>query len=318
MPFILANDGIDPKGKAILQAAGHTVQTDKVPQESLAAFLKEKEVAALLVRSATKVTAAELEAGSLKVVGRAGVGLDNIDLKVAAELGIAVVNTPAASSRSVAELVMAHAMGLLRFLPESNREMPVCGTTDFSKLKKAFAKGREVEGRIMGIVGFGRIGQATAKLALGMGMKVIAHDISTTSQNISFHVQGYGDVNVNVVCRPLNDLLAESDIISMHVPSAKNGPIIGKEQFAKMKDGAVLINASRGGVVDEEALLDAIESGKLAAAGLDVFVNEPSPDSRLLNHPRISVTPHIGAATDEAQERIGVELAEKVVKALEV
>jgi D-3-phosphoglycerate dehydrogenase len=262
------------------------------------------------------VTEAELSVGTLKVVGRAGVGMDNIDLKAAESLGITVLNTPAASSRSVAELVLAHAIGLLRFLPESNREMPVCGTTDFAKLKKRFGEGRELEGRTIGIIGFGRIGRCVAQLALGLGMKVAAYDPFVAQCELSFTVHGFGEVKVPVTTMPLEQVLAESDIITLHVPGAKDGPLIGAGQFAQLKKGAIIINASRGGVVDEQALLDALDAGTLAGAGLDVFLNEPKPDPRLLNHPRISVTPHIGAATEEAQERIGIELAEKVLQCL--
>ncbi|MCF8257894.1 MAG: 3-phosphoglycerate dehydrogenase [Flavobacteriales bacterium] len=316
MAFILANDGIDAAGKAILEAAGHNVQTDRVPQEALADFLKENNVAALLVRSATQVTAIELASGTLKVVGRTGVGMDNIDLQTAERLGITVANTPAASSRSVAELVMAHAMGLMRFLPESNREMPTHGTTEFAKLKKKFGNGREVEGRTMGIIGLGRIGRMTAQLALGMGMKVVAHDPFVQNCEIGFNVYGFGEVTVPISTRPFDEVLAQCDILSLHVPGAKHGAVIGKDELWKMQRGAIIINASRGGVIDEQALLEALDSGHIAAAGLDVFVNEPAPDPRLLNHPRISVTPHIGAATEEAQERIGIELAHKVAACL--
>jgi D-3-phosphoglycerate dehydrogenase len=316
MAFILANDGIDEAGKALLEAAGHRVQTDKVPQGELANFLKENNVAALLVRSATQVTAVELALGNLKVVGRAGVGMDNIDLVAAEKLHISVVNTPAASSRSVAELVMAHALGLLRFLPESNREMPARGNAEFAKLKKAFADGCEVEGRTLGIIGFGRIGRTTAKLALGMGMKVIAFDTYPVQCDICIDIQGAGQVQVPITTVTFDEVIAQSDILTLHVPGAADGAIIGSAEFAKMKRGAIIINAARGGVVDEEALLQALDSGQISGAGLDVFDNEPNPDPRLLNHPRISVTPHIGAATCEAQERIGIELAEKVIARL--
>jgi len=316
MAFILANDGIDEAGKAMLEAAGHRVQTEKVQQSDLARFLEKENVAALLVRSATKVTSTELAVESLKVVGRAGVGLDNIDLNAAEKLGVEVLNTPAASSRSVAELVMAHALGLLRFLNDSNREMPVRGTTDFSNLKKAYANGCEVEGRTMGIIGLGRIGRTTAKLALGMGMKVLAFDSSTAECDIYFDIQGLGQVRVPIMTVTFDEVLTQSDILTLHVPGAKDGPIIGSAEFAKMKPGAIIINAARGGVVDEHALLQALDSGQISGAGLDVFDNEPNPDPRLLNHPRISVTPHIGAATCEAQERIGIELAEKVIACL--
>lgn len=316
MAFILANDGIDEAGKAMLEAAGHRVQTEKVQQGDLARFLDKENVAALLVRSATKVTATELAVESLKVVGRAGVGLDNIDLNAAEKLGVEILNTPAASSRSVAELVMAHALGLLRFLNDSNREMPVRGTTDFSNLKKAYANGCEVEGRTMGIIGLGRIGRTTAKLALGMGMKVLAFDSNTEQCDICFEVQGFGQVRVPLHTVSLEEVLAQSDILTLHVPGGDDRPIIGSAEFAKMKKGAILINAARGGVVDEEALLYALDHGQISGAGLDVFDNEPTPDPRLLSHPRISVSPHIGASTNEAQERIGMELAEKVIACL--
>lgn len=316
MAFILANDGIDEAGKAMLEAAGHRVQTEKVQQSDLARFLDKENVAALLVRSATKVTATELAVESLKVVGRAGVGLDNIDLNAAEKLGVEILNTPAASSRSVAELVMAHALGLLRFLNDSNREMPVRGTTDFSNLKKAYANGCEVEGRTMGIIGLGRIGRTTAKLALGMGMKVLAFDSNTEQCDICFEVQGFGQVRVPLHTVSLEEVLAQSDILTLHVPGGDDRPIIGSAEFAKMKKGAILINAARGGVVDEEALLHALDHGQISGAGLDVFDNEPTPDPRLLSHPRISVSPHIGASTNEAQERIGMELAEKVIACL--
>jgi D-3-phosphoglycerate dehydrogenase / 2-oxoglutarate reductase len=316
MAYILANDGIDAAGKAVLEKAGHVVHTDRVPQTELADFLNERQVSVLLVRSATKVTSAELDVPSLKVVGRAGVGMDNIDLNHAAANGVAVVNTPAASSRSVAELVLAHALGLMRFLPQSNRQMPLSGRNEFAKLKKLFGEGRELEGRTMGIVGLGRIGRATAQLALGLGMKVVATDTACSPCVISWHVEGFGQVSVSIMPIPLSGLLAQSDIISLHVPGAKHGPLIGADEFALMKKGSIIINASRGGVINEEALLAALDSGHLAGAGLDVFANEPTPDSRLLAHPHISVTPHIGAATEEAQERIGIELAEKVIEAL--
>lgn len=312
---ILANDGIDAAGKTLLEEAGHTVSIEKVAQDALADYLFANDVAAILVRSATKVTAKELGAGELKVVGRAGVGLDNIDLTEAKRLGVAVVNTPAASSRSVAELVMAHAIGLMRFLPESNREMPGRGCLDFAKLKKSFAKGRELEGRVLGVIGFGRIGQTVAKLALGMGMKVVGHDTTPRDCPVTLTIQGFGEVTVTVPIISLDELLGQSDIISLHVPGT-DGAIIGREEFARMKEGAIIINAARGGVVDEKALLDALDSGQLGGAGLDVFCNEPTPNPRLLSHPRISVTPHTGASTMEAQERIGIELAKRVLEAL--
>jgi D-3-phosphoglycerate dehydrogenase len=315
--LILANDGIHPEGKRLLEAAGFRVQTDKVPQEELAAFIKENEVVGVLVRSATQITAKELGAwDGLKIIGRAGVGLDNIDLKTAEAKDVSVVNTPAASSQSVAELVLAHLFTVSRFLQQSNREMPVSGTTDFAKLKKGYSKGSELQGKTLGIVGIGRIGQALAKMALGLGMKVVAHDPFIPEVGLSFNVHLFGDIDVSLTTISFDQLLKESDIISFHVPKPKDGAMVSSSEFAKMNDGVILINASRGGVIDEVSLLDALDSGKVWAAGLDVFENESTPNAELLTHPRVSVSPHIGASTNEAQTRIGIELAEKVIAAL--
>lgn len=315
--LILANDGIDAEGKRLLEAAGFQVQTDKVAQDDLANFIRQKGVTAVLVRSATQITGEELSASpSLKVIGRAGVGLDNIDLRSAETNGVTVVNTPAASSQSVAELVLAHLFTVCRFLQLSNREMPVSGTTDFGKLKKNYSSGSELQGKTLGIVGIGRIGQALAKMALGLGMKVVAHDPFIPEVKLNFEIYLFGEVSVQIQTIPLDSLLERSDVISFHVPKPKGGSMINASEFSKMKDGVIVINASRGGVINEDALLVALNSGKVAAAGLDVFENEPTPKAELLNHPRISVTPHIGASTDEAQERIGIELAEKVIAAI--
>lgn len=315
--LILANDGIDAEGKQLLEAAGFRVQIDKVAQEELAAFIKDNAVVGVLVRSATQITSKELGAwDGLKVIGRAGVGLDNIDLKTAEAKGVSVVNTPAASSQSVAELVLAHLFTVSRFLQQSNREMPVSGTTDFAKLKKGYSKGSELQGKTLGIVGIGRIGQALAKMALGLGMKVVAHDPFIPEVGLSFKVHLFGDIDVSLTTISFDQLLKESDIISFHVPKPKDGAMVSSSEFAKMKDGVILINASRGGVIDEVSLLNALDSGKVWAAGLDVFENEPTPNTELLTHPRVSVSPHIGASTNEAQTRIGIELAEKVIAAL--
>ncbi|MBI1287998.1 MAG: 3-phosphoglycerate dehydrogenase [Flavobacteriales bacterium] len=315
--LILANDGIHPEGKRLLEEAGFRVQTEKVAQDRLATFMKENEVVGVLVRSATQITAKELGAwDGLKVIGRAGVGLDNIDLKTAEANGIKVVNTPAASSQSVAELVLAHLFSVSRFLQLSNREMPVSGTTDFAKLKKSYSKGSELQGKTLGIVGIGRIGQALAKMALGLGMKVVAHDPFIQEVEIAFHIHIYGEVNVTLKTVSLDELLQQSDVISFHVPKPKDGAMVASAEFEKMKDGVMLINAARGGVIDEVSLLHALDSGKVLAAGLDVFENEPTPKPELLEHPRVSITPHIGASTNEAQARIGIELAEKVIEAV--
>jgi D-3-phosphoglycerate dehydrogenase len=312
---ILANDGIDKSGQIILEKAGFTVLTEKVAQEQLISYINSENIDALLVRSATTVRKDMIDqCSSLKLIGRGGVGMDNIDVQYAKDNGREVVNTPGASSQSVAELVFAHMFTMARFLDDSNRNMPINGITDFDKLKKKYAKGIELRGKTIGIIGFGRIGQNVAAYALGCGMKVLAHDPFMKSTEISFEVSGFGIVKVKIDIVSLEELIKNADFISLHVPKQKDGSaVIGAKEFDMMKTGACLVNAARGGVVDEIALLQALDSGKLAHAGLDVFENEPTPDDRLLKHPKISLTPHIGAATNEAQDRIGVELAEKII-----
>lgn len=312
--LILANDGIDAAGKALLEKAGFTVITEKVPQEQLAEAINSKGYTALTVRSATKVRKDVIDAcPNLKVIGRGGVGMDNIDVDYARGKGIAVINTPAASSHSVAELVFAHLFGAVRFVYDSNRQMPGKGDTQFDTLKKQYAKGLELKGKTMGIVGFGRIGQSVAKIALGLGMKVVAHDPFLAEATLELEIAGAANVNVTIKTVSFDDVLKQSDFISMHVPGGK---VVAADQLAMMKNGVILVNAARGGVIDETALLAALDSGKVAHACLDVFENEPTPAKAILAHPKISLTPHIGASTEEAQERIGIELAEKIIAAL--
>ena len=308
---LLANDGIDPIGKEILEKAGFTVDTQTVPQEQLAEALQNYD--ALTVRSATKVRKELINScPNLKLIGRGGVGMDNIDVDYARNKGIAVVNTPAASSLSVAELVFAHLFTGVRFLQDANRAMPSKGATAFNDLKKAYAKGIELRGKTIGIIGFGRIGRETAKIALGLGMDVLAYDFSPIPETLPLVFSGGIEVNLPVKGVTFETLLAESDFISLHVPFTDK-PIIGAAEFAQMKNGATLVNCSRGGTVDETALLAALDSGKLAFAGLDVFDNEPTPRQDLLSHSKISLSPHIGASTNEAQERIGTELAQLII-----
>jgi D-3-phosphoglycerate dehydrogenase len=308
---ILANDGIDPAGKELLEQAGFTVDTTKIAQEELLEQLKNYD--GIVVRSATTVRAALMDAcgGRLKFIGRAGVGLDNIDVEAAKARGIMVLNTPAASSLSVAELVFSHLFGLSRFVHRSNRELTDGTAAQFNRLKKEYAGGWELFGKTLGIIGFGRIGQEVGRIANGIGMKVMVFDVVfESSETVARETeQKYG-----VVVASLNEVLAQADCISLHTPGLSK-PLIDADTIKKMKKGAVLINCSRGGIIDEQALLDALDSGQLLSAGLDVFANEPTPDSRLFNHPRISVSPHIGASTAEAQERVGIEMAQRIIAA---
>lgn len=316
MKKILANDGISQSGIDVLTAAGYEVITTNVAQEQLISYINENKIAVLLVRSATTARKDLIDScPDLKVIGRGGVGMDNIDVAYAREKGLSVINTPAASSSSVAELVFAHLFGGVRFLYDSNRNMPLEGESNFKGLKKAYAKGIELRGKTIGIIGFGRIGQEVAKIALGVGMKVIAADKYMDAAELSVELFDGSSLSVKIETIPVADVLKQSDYISLHVPAQKDY-VIGKKEFGKMKSGAAIINAARGGVIDEVALVEALDNNKLAFACLDTFENEPKPEIKLLMHPKISLTPHIGAATLEAQDRIGVELGEQIISIL--
>ncbi len=309
---ILANDGISDLGKSLIEAAGHEISTAKVTQEELAKTLNEQGFDAVLVRSATTVRKEVIDAcPGLKLIGRGGVGMDNIDVSYAREKGLTVINTPASSSQSVAELVMGQMLSISRFLNDSFKNIE---TGDFSTLKKNFAKGVELRGKTLGIIGFGRIGQSLAAYALGVGMKVIAIERKARIQPITLKIAGQTiEVPVKVVAN-LADVIAQLDYISIHVPKQPDGAsVIGAAEFKLMKKGVRLVNTARGGVIEETALLEALGNGTVAAAALDVYENEPTPLKALLAHSRIACTPHIGAATLEAQDRIGEELAELII-----
>lgn len=313
---ILANDGIAQSGIQALESEGFEVLTTTVAQEQLIPYINEHEIIGLLVRSATKVRKDLIDAcPNLKLIGRGGVGMDNIDVAYAKEKGLHVINTPAASSESVAELVFAHLFGGVRYLYDANRQMPLDGDSKFKQLKKSYARGTELRGKTLGVIGFGRIGRATAKIALGVGMKVIYFDpfLEKASLEVSFF-DGQS-ISFDFTSLSKEEVLQSSDFITLHVPAQKEY-VIGQKEFAIMKDGVGIVNAARGGVVDEVALVDALEKGKISFAGLDVFESEPNPEIKILMHPKISLTPHIGAATGEAQDRIGTELASQIISLL--
>ena len=316
---ILANDGISPEGIKKLETSGFTVVTEKVEQEDLIDAINKEKYVALLVRSATTVRKDIIDnCPSLKFIGRGGVGMDNIDVAYAREKGIIVENTPAASSQSVAELVMGSLFTISRSLHDSFKNMPQNGKHEFKVLKKKYAKGIELRGKTLLIIGFGRIGQALASYALGIGMKVIAVNRSKETVSIPLVINGAGNFQVTIdVTDSLVDVLGEADFISIHVPKQNDGKsVITSKEFALMKDGVRIVNTARGGVVDEDDLIEALNTGKVASIALDVYENEPTPREDLLTHQNIACTPHIGAATVEAQARIGVELADKIIDAL--
>lgn len=313
---VLANDGLEPTGVEILQKKGFQVITEKVAQEALIDYINRENIQALLVRSATKVRKDVIDGcPGLKLIGRGGVGMDNIDVEYARSKEVAVVNTPAASSQSVAELVFSHLFTIARFLHDSNRLMPVKGASEFDALKKSYSKGLELKGKTLGILGFGRIGQAAAQIALGLGMRVLPYDPIVKNTNLEIDLFHAGDsFQINFDTVSLEEVFEHADFITLHVPMPADGsPVIGAVEIAKMKKGVILVNTARGGIIDENALLDGLNSGQVGAAGLDVFVGEPQPNEAILHHPRISLTPHIGGSTLEAQARIGSEIAERVI-----
>ena len=314
---VLANDGISEIGVQILEENGFEVITKKVNQENLITEINKENYEVILVRSATKVRKDIIDnCPNIKIIGRGGVGMDNIDVEYAKEKNIHVINTPAASSSSVAELVFAHLFGMVRYLFLSNRQMPMEGDTNFKDLKKSYSTGQELNGKTLGIIGFGKIGQEVAKKGIGLGMKILAHDKFIKEQNITLNFFNGEKKTFTIETSELNEVLKNSDFITLHVPKIDNKALIGAEEIGMMKTGAGIINTSRGGNIDETALMFALDKEKLSYAGLDVFENEPTPSIHLLMHNAISMTPHIGAATLEAQDRIGSELAEQIISLL--
>lgn len=297
---ILVTDGMDKDALQALKNNGHEVVEQFYAPEELAEQVKNFDV--LVVRSATKVRTpiidAALETGRLKLIIRGGVGIDNIDHEYAESKGIKVMNTPRASSNAVAELAMAHMLSCARFVSIAGHTMRE------GKWEKKIYNGIEVHGKTLGIVGYGRIGQSLGRMAIAMGMEVVAYDV--------FHVPGIENEHMHYV--ELDELFAVSDFISLHVPSLEGQPLVNAETIAKMKDGVIIVNTSRGTNIDEAALLEALNSGKVRAAGLDVWSSEPATDNPLLSHPHVSCTPHIGAATAEAQGRIGAEIVDIIGK----
>ncbi|NJB83348.1 D-2-hydroxyacid dehydrogenase [Wenyingzhuangia aestuarii] len=313
---VLANDGLAQSGVDALEKAGFEVILNTVAQDQLENYINENNVDVILVRSATTVRQELIDAcPSLKIIGRGGVGMDNIDVQYAKDKGLHVINTPAASSHSVGELVFAHLFGLVRFLQDSNRNMPLEGDSKFGALKKSYAKGVELKGQTLGVIGFGRIGQATAKIALGLGMKVIAFDPFFEKVDLDLDFFDGQKVSFTINTTSKEDVLKNADFVTLHVP-AQDGYVIGAPEFKIMKNTSIIINAARGGVIDEVALIEALEAGEISKAALDVFESEPKPSMKVLMNPNISLTPHIGAATLEAQDRIGTELADQIISIL--
>ncbi len=314
---ILANDGISETGKVALEREGFEVITTKVAQNQLVDYINKHNIDALIVRSATQVRKDIIDGcPTLKLIGRGGVGMDNIDVAYAKSKQLHVINTPASSANSVAELVFAHLFTGVRYLHDANRNMPLEGDQRFNELKKNYNNGAELRGKTLGIIGFGRSGQAVARIAIGLGMPVLAYDPNVQEAVITLSFFDGQETSFTVKTVAKEQLLMESDFITLNNSPADGGYLLDEEEFRMMKDGVGVINLSRGGALNEVALIEAIDHGKVAFAGLDVFENEPNPAIQVLMHPQISLTPHIGAATNEAQDRIGTELAAQIVTLL--
>ena len=314
---ILANDGISETGKVALEREGFEVITTKVAQNQLVDYINKHNIDALIVRSATQVRKDIIDGcPTLKLIGRGGVGMDNIDVAYAKSKQLHVINTPASSANSVAELVFAHLFTGVRYLHDANRNMPLEGDQRFNELKKNYNNGAELRGKTLGIIGFGRSGQAVARIAIGLGMRVLAYDPNIQEAVITLGFFDGQETSFTVKTVAKEQLLMESDFITLNNSPADGGYVLDEEEFRMMKDGVGVINLSRGGALNEVALIEAIDHGKVAFAGLDVFQNEPNPAIQVLMHPKISLTPHIGAATNEAQDRIGTELAAQIVTLL--
>ena len=309
---VLANDGISKNAVDILNKNGFDVYLDKVGQDNLIDFINQNKIAILLVRSATQVRKNLInKCQSLKIIGRGGVGMDNIDVEYAKDKGILVINTPAASSNSVAELVFAHLFSGSRFLFDSNRNMPLEGEKNFKVLKKNYSKGIELKNKNLGIIGLGKIGCEVARIGFGLGMNILGFDKFLKGESIEVKLNDQNPYTFEINLISFDEILEKSDFLTLHVPAQKSF-LIGKKEFEKMKKGSSIINASRGGIIDEKELIRNLDSGKIKFAGLDTFENEPTPSVSILMHPKISLTPHIGAATSEAQDRIGEELAKQI------
>lgn len=312
--IVLANDGISEKGIQLLKEADITVLDARVSAEHLSNFINENNVDVLLVRSATQVRKNLIdECPNLKIIGRGGVGMDNIDVDYAIDKGIYIINTPKASRKSVAELVFAHFFSLARFLHESNRLMPLEGETKFNTLKKSFNNATELSGKTLGVIGMGNIGLEVIKIGICLGMSIVAYNRTPKTENVKISFFDGQSLHFEIKSVNLDEVLKKSDFISINISNAEKY-FIDNEQIAMMKEGVFIANTARGGVLNEVALIDAIERGKVAGAALDVFENEPNPEIEILMNPALSLSPHIGGNTREAQNRIAEELAEQIIK----
>lgn len=312
--IVLANDGISGKGVQLLKDSDITVLETRVSPEHLSNFINDNQVDVLLVRSATQVRKNLIdECPNLKIIGRGGIGMDNIDVEYAIDKGIYIINTPKASCKSVAELVFAHFFSLARCLHDSNRLMPLEGETKFNALKKSYQNAVELSGKTLGVIGMGNIGIEVIKIGISLGMKILAYNRTSKTENIQLTFFDNQSLNFEIKSVTLDEVLKNSDFITMNIGKTKDY-LIDYKELEQMKDGVYIANTARGGIINEVALIDAIENGKVAGAALDVFEKEPKPELEILMNPALSLSPHVGGNTIDAQNRIGEELAQQIIK----
>ncbi len=312
--IVLANDGLSEKGILLLKEADITVLEARVSSEHLSKFINDNNVDVLLVRSATQVRQKLIdECPNLKIIGRGGIGMDNIDVEYAIDKGIYIINTPRASCKSVAELVFAHFFSLARFLHESNRLMPLEGETNFNALKKSFNNATELSGKTLGVIGMGNIGIEVIKMGISLGMKILAYNRTPKTEKIQLTFFDGQSLDFEIKSVTLNEVLENADFISLNT-GLTDEYLIDSKELELMKEGVFIANTARGGVINEVALLDAIENGKVYGAALDVFEKEPTPEVLILMNPALSLSPHVGGNTLDAQNRIGEELAQQIIK----
>lgn len=312
--IVLANDGLSETGIQLLKEADITVLEARVSPEHLSQFINDNQVDVLLVRSATQVRQKLIDdCPNLKIIGRGGIGMDNIDVEYAIDKGIYIINTPKASCKSVAELVFAHFFSLARFLHESNRLMPLEGETNFNALKKSFNNATELSGKTLGVIGMGNIGIEVIKMGISLGMKILAYNRTSKTEKVQLNFFDGQSLDFEIKSVNLDEVLKNSDFISLNT-GLTDEYLIDSKELELMKEGVFIANTARGGVINEVALLDAIESGKVYGAALDVFEKEPTPEVLILMNPALSLSPHVGGNTMDAQNRIGEELAQQIIK----
>lgn len=313
---ILINDGFSASGIQALEKAGFEILNTKVAQVQLENYINEHAVDAIVVKENTQVQQELIEAcPSIKLIASTSNSMDNIDVNFAIDNGVQVINTKNASAPAIAEMVFAHLLGMVRFLHQSNREMPLEGDMSFNTLKKQFSQGVELRGKTLGIIGFNALGQEVAKTALGLGMKVIATDTEIEEATITIPFYDGQSVNFQIITEPFNEVIKTADFVTLHLPE-QDDYVLTATEFEQMKNGVGIVNTSSGKVLNEVDLVNAIEGGKVKYAGLDVFENQPRPEIQLLMNPEISLSPNIAALTIDSEERKGVELANKIIKLL--